>query len=398
METIDKLYNMYKITKKPDKILDWLSNNLDEIDLLKPVYRNSCEIAIQYLFNEKLGNWTEVEVKFLIVFFIKQYTGKYWLERELNVSFLTKEEYTKRFGEKGIAIYVRNSSAEPCIYFSSKLLSNLQENNTILFLEGLRTVFHETIHAIQNAFLSGEVVGYFETEEFYDYKKYIMMQEILISKIDKNFYMNNYSHLLIENDANKEGIIEAGKILSTYNFSVYERLFKHLITTALAYYDKKMKERMEFIICGKKCSYTPETFDAICTAFLKQNPNVIKSFPILKLSHNDDGTKKDIIQLYNDRNEALNKCLNQEKCDELYEFIANRKSFKSGGLNEIKNEIQKLASYIKSSGEHDEFLKRLLLYRMNKLKWNKDAISEVFKLLEFDDVEQDETFGKEKGK
>ena len=64
-------------------------------------------------------------------------------------------------------------------------------NKVLDVFEALTTIFHECTHAIQDACFRHEVIGYFETEELYDYEKYVMILEIMISKMDKDFYNNN---------------------------------------------------------------------------------------------------------------------------------------------------------------------------------------------------------------
>ena len=210
-----------------------------------------------------------------------------------------------------------------------------------------------------------------------------MILEIMISKMDKDFYNNNYSHLLIENDANKKGVMEAAKIIRMYNSYAYERYFEYFVEKFKDDYEKIMLEDYEMVIDNQKYKRTPENLDEICAPFVQKYPNFIKTFPILQFAYHRNGTKKNIIELYYDRNKWLDNCLDKDIIDRLYKLLANNKKFEQDGNFSIKKEIEQLAIYVAKYKNYDEFLKELLLYRLHKIGTSDKEIEEFLAFLGF---------------
>jgi hypothetical protein len=85
--------------------------------------------------------------------------------------------------------------------YSPNVLENLTSGNINKFLDGLKTLYHETAHVIQESSISlteihGEKVHY--TASLYE-----IALENVARKADPKFYNENYDKLVLENQANK---------------------------------------------------------------------------------------------------------------------------------------------------------------------------------------------------
>lgn len=104
--------------------------------------------------------------------------------------------------------------------------------------------------------------------------------------------------------------------------------------------------------------------------YIKMSPKIISRIPVLKFAYNPDGSKKDIIQLIQDRATLIssNQKIDLKTIDDLYKTIANYKSI-------TKDEMLGLYSYITDEGIEDEFAYDLLQYRLERTNWSQEKIS-----------------------
>lgn len=130
---------------------------------------------------------------------------------------------------------------------------------------------------------------------------------------------------------------------------------------------KQYDERTESdVIVFGKSSDRGLQLDNICNAYIGANGHLemLQKYPILQLSYNLDGSKKDIITLLKDREAMLENGSDAKSTDELYRMIANKKNFFTQGLEGIKPEILALGKYIQETGTEDEFVYDLLRDRL----------------------------------
>ena len=130
---------------------------------------------------------------------------------------------------------------------------------------------------------------------------------------------------------------------------------------------KQYDERTESdVIVFGKSSDRGLQLDNICNAYIGANGHLemLQKYPILQLSYNLDGSKKDIITLLKDREAMLENGSDAKSTDELYRMIANKKNFFTQGLEGIKPEILALGKYIQEIGTEDEFVYDLLRDRL----------------------------------
>lgn len=130
---------------------------------------------------------------------------------------------------------------------------------------------------------------------------------------------------------------------------------------------KRYDERTEsdVIVFGKSSDRALQ-LDNMCNAYIGANGHLemLQKYPILQLSYNLDGSKKDIITLLKDRKAMLENGNDVKSTDELYRMIVNKKNFFTQGLEGIKPEILALGKYIRETGTEDEFVYDLLRDRL----------------------------------
>lgn len=145
------------------------------------------------------------------------------------------------------------------------------------------------------------------------------------------------------------------------------QLLKHYsadkIMATTKQYDERTKS--DVIVFGKSSDRALQ-LDNISNAYIGANNHLemLQKYPILQLSYNLDGSKKDIITLLRDREAMLENGNDVKSTDELYRTIANKKNFFTQGLEGIKPEILALGKYIQETGTEDEFVYDLLRDRL----------------------------------
>ena len=110
----------------------------------------------------------------------------------------------------------------------------------------------------------------------------------------------------------------------------------------------------------------------ITEKYVKEAPETIKEIPVLQFAFHSDGTRKDIIQLIQDRENLIgnNRSIDIQQVDDLYRTIANYRSI-------TKEETLNIWDYIEKTGTNDEFVFDLLQFRLEKSNLTEEQISKV---------------------
>lgn len=383
------LYLKYKDNKTNENTLNlvnYICENIEKINLNNTNNIALCEFVTKYLFNVKIGNWNELDAKFIVYYLVKKYAQYFKINDSVNVIFLNEEEHKKKHGEDTLATCVNNNNDTFDIYYSSGLIDYLVSDNKSAFLRGLSIIFHELTHVMQNRIIKKD-------NKEYEYTKniYIITLETIVRKADKKFYKNNYINLFKENQAEKIGLQNALEIIKKYNPKLYDMYDTEKLQNKINKYDEKLKLNYDMQIYGFSTDRVLDVMEYISTIELPKNIKYLEMYPILKLVFNEDGTKKDVIQLYKERIRLLGKGANQTKIDSLYECIINNKLFVN---DSCKKEANELIDYIKENGCKDEFLSNLLLYRLKKGKLEKEKIDKIFELLGINTNQEQEEINK----
>ena len=333
------------------KSVDFKDNDLVEI----------FDISVRYLMKFKLGHLTEEDSKVLITYFSSKTINKFGLNGYVKINILTDNQYTEKFGNSGDAICICVDDINE-IFYSSKIIKQLTSNNISTFLRGMQSIFHEVIHSVQNNVIQskGKLNSLIEPK----LSAYIMTIETIIRRVDANFYKSNYSNLYKENHAEQIGLKEAIDAIKDYNFKLYEMYDMEKISKMIENYSQAANENL--VVFGTSNSHLKVMDAALCQT-IKAHPELLEQYPLLNLSFNKDGSKKNIIELIKDRKDKISNYDNIEDLNRLYRAICNEKNFVAGGLTGTKDEIYLLVDYL-INNDYDEFEFDLLRYRLDNNK------------------------------
>lgn len=105
--------------------------------------------------------------------------------------------------------------------------------------------------------------------------------------------------------------------------------------------------------------------------YVKARPETINEIPVLQFAFHSDGTRKDMIQLIQDRKNLIgnNNMLDIQQIDDLYKTIANYKPING-------KEALSIVDYIEKTGTNDDFVFDLLQFRLEKANLTEEQISE----------------------
>jgi len=374
-ELVEIIKNKKQTKDTYEDTLKWCSENIRTLDMTNKDHVLLYETSMHYLMKNKLAQWNKEDACLATSYLAKKFAHSIGIDGNVDIEILEKEEYEKEFGETSNAICENNGDGTFSIIYSDKVTDRLLSDNADDFLNGFQTVFHEVVHTMQNSMIQrkeidGEAIPYTKS-------MYIMALETISRKVDPEFYEKNYAKLLKENHAEKIGLKQAMATIQKYSPILYVKYNQEEIAKRMEQYDENFYES-EISLFNNNGSAI-NMIDTGCCTYIMNNPEALEKFPILKLAFNDDGTKKDIIQILKDRNEMLKDGRSPEVIDELYKTIANQKNFRAGGLKGTKSELEDLDNYIRETGTDDEFVYDLIRFRLQKAKLEPEKIEEYMK-------------------
>ncbi len=359
---VEKFRNTKQSRESFEEIIAWCNENVDKLDLSDKDHQYLYEMSARYILsNNKLGKLNKEDANVLIHYFSKKFA------KVLGIN----EAITVKIVEKGNANCLETSDGISQIEYSSKVVDDLMSNNTETLLRGLQTIFHEVVHAKQNKVISQSLESSNPSKN-----TYIMALEKIARKQRPKFYDANYTHLFRENQAEKIGLQEALRNIQYYNPRLYQRYSPELMQGRMANYDRNFTDSK--MVMGEKTFDPLLEEDTLCTLYLQEHPEYLEKYPILQLGFNLDGSKKDILQLIEDRKLMLDSGRSPEVVDELYEIIINHKNVSMDKLKGTSAELQALGNYIKQTGTDDEFIFNLIRYRLeNKTRLPQEQIDKL---------------------
>lgn len=190
--------------------------------------------------------------------------------------------------------------------------------------------------------------------------------------VHPKFYEENYHNLIMEYQAEYIGLEQAIKMMQTY---YKPELFKgqdidEFLNEMLMIDGKDSYENLGEVSFDQKNVNASALISFAADQYIQSSPEIISRIPILRFAYNPDGSKKDIIQLIQDRATLIsdNHEMSLETIDDLYKTIANYKSI-------TKDEMLELYSYITDEGIEDEFVYDLLQYRLERTNWSQEKIN-----------------------
>lgn len=325
------------------------------------------DYAMKFMMQSRINKLDEKEATIMVKYLSQAYMHEKGLDGRVKISVLDKEKFSEKYADaERLNAMCRKLKGDVKfeLDYSPKVLENIRSGNINKFLDGLKTVYHETAHVIQESTIElKEING---REVHYTASMFQIALENVARIADRNFYDENYDNLVLENQANKVGLIKGYLAIQKYAPQHLKQYSADKIMAQANSYDEQQKADVK--VFGKSKDRATQ-LDNICYGYITSNNHLemLQKYPILQLAYNLDGSKKDIITLLKDREQQLENVDNDKETKEindLYRAIANQKNFYIGGLNGIKPEILDLGKYIQETGTDDEFVYDLLRDRL----------------------------------
>lgn len=181
-------------------------------------------------------------------------------------------------------------------------------------VDNLITLFHELRHVKQETDKrSGKI----------NHKKYMMIKEDVLQELDSDYYDVNYKKIYEEIDARVSAAKEAYHFLKSLPLpkevkerekyvQVLERL-KKVMERERSFYIRALSKKYK----GDEVADIEHYFDEI----IKDNPDKLEKYPILKVEYNDDGSRKSIVQIFRELCTVLKHKENRVDTYDLYRYV-----------------------------------------------------------------------------
>ena len=359
----NEMYEMVKSQKLTEEILqqtlEWCMEHSSSIDFNNESEKKLYQYAMLYLFRLKIGHLNEEEAKLVITYLAREqlhFQKLDGLNKDVNITILNEEEYKEQHGEDSHAICVSNDDAFDIVY-SPSVVQNLMSNDPTEFLRGIRTIYHEFTHTIQNQIIKAGVNK--DDPTSYNDKAYKMAAESLARKLYADFYNENYAHLFKENQAELFGLKQAILIIKRFNKDLYSLFDEKAIEVEETRLRELMKEST-IKIKGKEMPHN-RGLHAICDELIKNHPEVLDDYPILKIGYTNDGNRKSLTELLQEKQAMISVGYDKEKIDKLYLFILNNRTI----LN-LAEDVQELYLYIVETKGEDRMAYDALYHRFDR--------------------------------
>lgn len=361
-----------------EDVIKWCDENAEKLNLSNQDETFLCEKATKYLMkNKEQRKWNKEDAKFVTSFLANKAIKKLNHDEYVKITFLEKDEYTRIYGDNSRGICVPKMDDSFDIAYSPDVIEDLTSNNKNKFLNGLQTIYHEIRHVSQSKSICNEK-GENGQELPKNKERYLTALETVarlksIENRNDKFYKENYHRLLKENDANKYGLIIALKTMQEYAPNLYKQYAMADVLKMAQQYDKNYYDASITIANTNENYDFKKQVDTEASIYIEKHPEIIGKYPILQVGFHKDGSKKDIIELIEDRNSMLENGATLENVNELYEIIANHRNPLAGKLNGTKAEMEALTNYVKRTGTDDEFVLGLIEYKLeHKFKYTPE--------------------------
>jgi len=201
------------------------------------------------------------------------------------------------------------------IYMADNTYDDVLDNNKFVNLYGAFIMLgHEQAHIRQ---VLDEI-------EKVDLETFLITLESAARYHDRDYYVINYEHLFGEDDANNK----AGYAFHNF-FRKHKLTNEEGLSEIEAIYDKEKQKNIYNFINSKTIYSEKEDFSLnhlfnMNKKLLRLHNFFFDSFPLLRISHNSDGSIKTISELVRDRKEKIdNKDPNIAGYNDIYNFIFN---------------------------------------------------------------------------
>ena len=352
--------NNFITNKKIQTDLEWCLNNYNNINIHNKETREKYELVIKYLLNTKIKKifLTKEEIKMMIMFFSKDFAYKLELDEKIEFKIQPDDPNDPTVHGRCIS---KKEKPHVIIYYEKTIDLFLKQKKFPVL--PLQILFHEIVHAMQNEIIY-KVLPYEENKK-YNLEIYMFTLENLLKKVDKDFYDINYKKVYKEKNADKLGLYHAIIYLKKYMPKAYIEYDKTKISKEYEKYE--IDYYNTYINCLGSVENYFETMDALTIAYILKNKNILEKYPVLKLAYKENGTRKNIIEILEERKKLLS-IQSEDEINRLFEVLLNKKNYGENLGLKLRMEISLLVKYLEQNKDNDKFIYGLLNYRLNKLK------------------------------
>ncbi len=204
-----------------------------------------------------------------------------------------------RIGEKGVISEI--------VFSEKELIDGVNNGNMTAYVTGIghlvEAASHEVEHAKQNSKM------YSKNPEL-DYATLRMAKESIIIRVNPEFYRNNYRSYTMEQNAFLNGRMQEKKALENLRkvfpedvFAKIEKRIDELIEFDKSADTTKMKtEESGYTDIDNAEMVLTELTDSIMPMYVT---DALEKYPILSYQYREDGTKKDLLQLFQERDSRI---------------------------------------------------------------------------------------------
>lgn len=338
---------------------DEFCKDLEKIKILNGIIPEEyCDYIINQKINDKSNINQNLERCFSLLKRVFEDKAKHILEKEgivdYPIYFIDSHE-VRGDGETAASV----EKDEKSIRFREEDLEKLCGNNFFI----INYMFHETRHVKQ--------IKLFREKDFtkLDGCIYNMVKEEILQKKDPLFYKRNYTRMYIESDARLAGAKGQAEYLLYLGVSPmqiienigYEREVTLESNSSFMTYQIKEEQKNAFIKVdkdGKIISISDKVSE-----FIKQDPTLLKEFPVLSLEFDENGERKATVEIL--KNALATQARSEKNLQDIY-----RKIFESTVTVELDSAIQSI-DYISSLLNNKELLSDNLIYYINLIIKNE---------------------------
>jgi len=362
-----------KLKRKPKKeiiklrniAMAYCINCIETMDLTDEEEYKMADKTTNYLMNEKIYNFTEKEAKYLMYFFAKLGMQKLDkdLEKKVQIEIANDEKMQEFESKDSMAICLNNRDGTSKIVYSDEVVKNIMSDDIEEISYGIQIVFHEVVHSLYNKLMC---TNYLDINPLYAIRTYAIALENLIGDIAEEYYNDNYDNLIQENEAERMAIISTVNMFKKYNKKVSETLNVDVLKKRIkSYQEKPLKSNRKLFGVNTKEGQNLEHMEFAAKKILEIEPWHLDRYPILKIAYNEDGTRKNILQLLVDREKRMQRKNVSEKSinDLFYAILDNRITT----IDEEYKEIEELNEYSQNIGKKDVFLEDLMKTRLIRM-------------------------------
>lgn len=185
-----------------EEVFQWCEQNIDSIDLNDENQQYLYDTIISYMMKSRINHLSTNEASLMVKYLSKSYIHEKGLDDRIKVDVLDKETFMAKYKDEEIRAMCRTlKGTRFTLDYSDYVLQDLMSGNINRFLDGLKTIYHETAHVIQESCIAlTEING---EKVHYSASLYQIALENTTRKADPQFYKLNYDKLVLENQANK---------------------------------------------------------------------------------------------------------------------------------------------------------------------------------------------------